>query len=402
MRLVPNRGYRLLLTAGSVSQMGDWAAKIGLSVLVYQQSGSASAVGLVNAAMVVPWLGPGQWLASRCDRFDRRRLLISCDVLRGLTFVLIGLGHLPLWSLVALVVLTATIDSVFEVNRAALLADLVSRDDYADAVQVNHAVDQAAQLLGYASGGILAGTLGAGNALVINGLTFLASALLVAGIDRASTAAREVVQPSLRAAAAYLWSDRLSLVGVSVTVVAMFGVASVEYQAVIYGQVVAGLSKSGAGLLAAAVPAGTLVVLALARTAGSDHALLRRGSLIAVVTAAVGAALLASGTPKVTAYLGFAMVGAVIVVSSFANMVVGRRIPSEIRGPTFAVLQTVVFVAGSAGMASGGLASDLLSPKISAAGALSVVSIGCLVGLLALARINSTAGPERRTVTAAG
>lgn len=387
MRIVPGRNFRLLVSAGTVSQFGDWAAKIALSVLVYQQTGSASAVGFVNAVMILPWLGPGQWLASRCDRFDRRRLLIACDGVRGAIFLIIALGHLPLAPLLVLVALTATLDSVFEVNRAALLADVVARDDYADAIRLNHVLDQGSQLLGYAGGGMLAAALGPGNALVVNGVTFLVSAALLGLVSRASTSEREVVKPSLAAAASYLLGDRISLLAVALTVVVLFGAASIEYQAVIYGEVVVGLGRFHAGLLAAAVPAGSVVVLAVMRTGGDDLALLRRGAGIGAL-ASVGSALLLGGSHlMVGSFVGFGLVGAVLVVSSLSNMVVGRRIPAEIRGSTFAVLQAVVFAAGSAGMAAGGLLSDALSPRIAAGGASTLAALACLVGLVVVRRL---------------
>lgn len=403
MRIVPGRDFRLLVGAGTVSQLGDWSAKIALSVLVYQQTGSATAVGLTNAMMIAPWLGPGQWLASRCDRFDRRRLLLLCDAIRGLVFIMIGLGDLSLPVLAAMVALTATIDSVFEVNRSALLADLVDRDDYADAVQFNHTLDQAAQLLGYACGGVLAGFLGAGNALALNGITFLASAAMLLAISRGGTSGREAVRPSLSGAVAYLTGDRISLLAVVITVVSLFGVTSVEYQAVIYGQVVVGLSETGAGLLTAAVPAGTLVLLAVMRSSGDDLCLLRRGSMMAGGAAAGAALVLGLGRPLLSVFGGFALVGMVLIVSTFSNMVVGRRIPPEIRGSTFAVLQAVIFAAGSVGMASGGVASDLLTPRGGAAAAMGLVAVTCVAGAAIASRMRMRSGApagERRVLIA--
>jgi hypothetical protein len=400
VRIIPNRDYRLLVAGGVISQLGDWASRLALAVLVFERTGSATAVGLTAALLVLPWLGPGQWLAARGERLDRRRLLVACDVVRGLLFLVIALGDLPLPAVLSMVAVAATIDPVFEANRAALLVDVVGTDEYADAIQFNHAVDQMAQLVGYGVGGGLIAVLGsASNALAVNGLTFLVSALLLAAVSHRRAAEPDTATaPSLRAAWSFLVSDRLSMLAVVVTVVTVFAVMSVEAQAAVYGSAVAGLSGAGIGLLAATVPAATLVVLTVVRSAGDDRAVLRRGFVVAGLAGALAVGLLAVGDPPGLAFAGYAAMGGVALYSTFANIVVGRRIPSSVRATTFAVLQATVFIAISTGAVAGGALSDLFSPQAAAAAAAATAAIAALLGYVTLAYLGRSTQAKRTTV----
>src|SRR5689334_10495510 len=87
--------YRRLWTAEVLSGMGDWAARLALSVLVLERTGSATVMALVTAASLVPWIGPGQVLATFGDRFGRRPVMIASDVVRATAFLALLLPGLP-------------------------------------------------------------------------------------------------------------------------------------------------------------------------------------------------------------------------------------------------------------------------------------------------------------------
>ena len=55
--------FRRLWLAQLVSELGDWAARLALSYLVYERTGSAALAGIVTAASLIPWLGRGRLLA---------------------------------------------------------------------------------------------------------------------------------------------------------------------------------------------------------------------------------------------------------------------------------------------------------------------------------------------------
>src|ERR1700709_227237 len=77
---------RRLWAAQFTSELGDWAARLALGVLVFQRTQSAAVVGLVTAASMLGWFGPGQLLVSLTERFPRRRVMVTADLIRSIVF----------------------------------------------------------------------------------------------------------------------------------------------------------------------------------------------------------------------------------------------------------------------------------------------------------------------------
>ena len=83
-------GFRWLLSGLAVSQTGDWLYNLALVVLVYQRTHSALWAGVTTAARVVPVVVLGPLGGVLADRFDRRRIMIACDLARMGLMVLLA------------------------------------------------------------------------------------------------------------------------------------------------------------------------------------------------------------------------------------------------------------------------------------------------------------------------
>jgi MFS family permease len=91
--------FRLLLSGLAVSQVGDWLYNLALVVLVYDRTHSALWAGVTTAARVVPIVALGPLGGVLADRFDRRRIMIACDLARmGLMILLaaVAAARLPI------------------------------------------------------------------------------------------------------------------------------------------------------------------------------------------------------------------------------------------------------------------------------------------------------------------
>src|SRR6478609_1503331 len=81
--------FRYLLSALAVSQVGDWLYNLALVVLVYARTHAALWAGATTAARVVPVVSLGLLGGVQHARFDRRRLMSACILVRmGFMFVL--------------------------------------------------------------------------------------------------------------------------------------------------------------------------------------------------------------------------------------------------------------------------------------------------------------------------
>ena len=114
-----NGPVRRLWAAQLTSEVGDWAARLALAVLVLQRTHSPALVGLVTAASMVGWFGPGQLLTSLCERWPRRRVMLTADVVRAAAFLAV-LAPLPTPVLVVLVAVAGCATTPFEAARSAL------------------------------------------------------------------------------------------------------------------------------------------------------------------------------------------------------------------------------------------------------------------------------------------
>lgn len=372
-------GFRWLLSAQLVSEIGDWAARVALQLLVLERTGNAALSALVIAVSLAPWIGIGQVLASIGDRFPRRSVLIISDLSRGAVFLLIAAVEIPTAGILVLAFVAGCFDPPFEASRSAVIPQLVGSAMYGHALALSAYVSNTGLLTGYVLGGGLAGWIGPRGALMANALTFVFSAFLVSHISSDDGDATHR-RPDLRAAIRFVMGDRVVFWSVVVYgLVAFFGM-SVEGIAAPYGVDVLGLRDIRVGLLLAMIPLGTILGTLAMRPEGSDGQLMRMSGVAAVLAGGVALPVFAFGWEGVLAYVGFFAVGVGFSASIPTNTAAGRRIPDEIRASTFGILQGVVVGAHALGAAAGGLLASVTSlPTAAAIGAGALALVGLTV-----------------------
>lgn len=359
-----NAAIRRILAAAAVSQIGDWAARLAIAFVVLDKTGLASGVGVAGALFFLPWLGPGQLLAGFGDRMDRVRLLVACELSRALLYGLIalGAGAMPVWLLLAAVAVVAVIDPVWEANRAALIVDVTTEEEYPSAIKIVTSVNQASTLIGWAAGGFLVAWVGTGAALGVNAATFVVSALFIGAISAHSQSERVRKAGSFGAAREFLARDVLSRIAVMTTIGLTIAAMAIETQAPVYARAI-GLPDRWIGVLIAMVPAVTVVAVLLLPTTRTDGPLLVFGFSMAGLAAVVAAASFIGSSTRGLPFLGYGAIGAMFASSTLANIVVGRRLPSANRAAVFSVIQGAVFLSLSAGALVGGPLSDLAGAR---------------------------------------
>ena len=86
------RNFTLMWSAQLVSTIGSSLTDLAAGILIYRYTGSAFAVGLTLMVTAVPTLLVGLVAGVFVDRFDRKRILLASDLLRGLIVVTIPFG----------------------------------------------------------------------------------------------------------------------------------------------------------------------------------------------------------------------------------------------------------------------------------------------------------------------
>ncbi len=182
-------GFRRLFLAQTVSRWGDTYNAVALVVLVYRLTGSGLEVGAAVAFEIAPVLLLGFVAGAVVDRRPRRQVMIAADLGRAaIALVLAGFGDdLAVIYAAAFGLSVGTV--FFNPAAASTLPSLVDRDQV---VTANSAVWSAAvvsQIALAPLAGALVAIAGSGPAFVVNALSFLVSASLVArlpAIDRSA------------------------------------------------------------------------------------------------------------------------------------------------------------------------------------------------------------------------
>jgi hypothetical protein len=177
--------FRSIWLAQLLSVAGDQLARVALTVLVYDQTGSAFWSALTYAVTLVPWALGGLALSGLADRLPRRPLMVGCDLARLLlvsVMAVLSLHHpadAGLILLVGLLFVVTLLDSPFKAARSAAMPDVLGGDLYVLGIAVSATALQAGQVAGFALGGLAVAALHVSGALAIDAATFAASAVLV-------------------------------------------------------------------------------------------------------------------------------------------------------------------------------------------------------------------------------
>lgn len=181
-----NRNFVLLMAARFVSQVGDRIHFFALTWYILNKIGTGSAVGTIMIFATAPSVIIGPFTGVLADRFDRRKIMISMDVVRGLIAVSLGylvlIDRAPLWTLYLGTGLLAICSAMYFPTGAAMFPNLVDDTQLMKANSTNSFLGSTSAIIGPVIGGILFGLVGTQGAFAVNGVTFAISALCEAFI----------------------------------------------------------------------------------------------------------------------------------------------------------------------------------------------------------------------------
>jgi len=190
--------FRALWAAQLLSVIGDQLARVALTVLVYDRTRSALLAAVTFVASVVPTFIGGVTLAWLADRYPRRGVMITCDLIRCGLVLIMAIPGVPLSWLVTLLFLVTLVGAPFTSARAAVYPDVLTGELYVLGTAVTVTTYQFAQVLGFAAGGAAVGFIGTRASLVVDAATFATSALIVRALvqPRPAPAAGRHREPS--------------------------------------------------------------------------------------------------------------------------------------------------------------------------------------------------------------
>lgn len=397
-----NRNFSLLWTGQLVETIGNALTSIAASIYVFRQTNSALSVGLMLMATAAPSLLVGLFAGVFVDRYDRRKIMITADILRAILVALIPiLVPLNVIWLYVIVMLVSAIAQFFDPAHESILPEVASDDELAAANSLIAISSFGSTAVGFAAAGLIASAANINWAFYANALTFLFSAVCVSLIRikpieaEEETSAAMVIQ-NLRAGVRQVISMPIlrSLFSVQALVLVAFGLSNALLLP--FAIRALGASEFEYGLQEGLTSVG-FVVGSLLMAKFFDR--LNEGAWLAVSYLAMG---LAGVVYSFLHSIPLAIL--VITISGFFNapssigrrLIVQRNTPREMLGrvsSVFFVARDILFLIG---MSAAGLADVMDVRHLNLISAVMLVVAGVVV--MVLPDLGQSRAQWRRTV----
>ena len=195
-------GYRkfLILWGGElVSAIGGGLTSFGLTVYVFNQTGSAASTALIALLAFVPNLILGMPAGVLADRMDRRLLMMLGDGLSalGLIYILLCMrGGAQYWQICLGVTVSSVFSALMEPAYRATVTDLLTEDEYVRSSGMVSLAGSARYLLSPVLAGLLLSVTGIETLLIIDICTFFLTVAVTAVVRRSITKTERGVHAS--------------------------------------------------------------------------------------------------------------------------------------------------------------------------------------------------------------
>ena len=184
-----HRDLRLLLTAMLVSMAGSWAYNVALLTVVYERTESLAWVGAATLGRFIPQLLFSPYAGVVADRFERVRVMVSCDLIAAASqaaLAVLVLAEAPAAPLIAVAAVTAIAMTPYEPAVAAVTPQLVGEEHLAAANSIRGVIENVVQVAGPALGALMLFLVPAWTVFALDGVSYVISALVVSRISMRS------------------------------------------------------------------------------------------------------------------------------------------------------------------------------------------------------------------------
>ena len=385
-------GARALIGASATSQIGNWLYNAALLGYVYSATHSAAWVGAATICRLLPLVLLGPFGGAVADRYSRRTVLLTGDLLRVLIMTAIAATVAsagPVALVIALTALASAAGSAEKPAAMALLPRLVGEVRLGPANALLHTVQDLGVVIGPAIGAILLVVAPAWVAFLANGATFAVSALLISAMrpDAAPAGGRASGVAHLAGGLQTVRTTAYAPWLIVIVAMVEFTYGAQTVQLVVYAKQSLALGRGGYGVLLTAVGVGGLV----SAVVNGRLATSRRVSLIVVVTGSLACTteLAYAGVRVLAIALAVTVIGNAGLVSCevVGETALARITPRDALGRVIGIFNAASVAAMIAGavLASVLVASTSLRISLLVLGTVALlITLACRLGLRGL------------------
>lgn len=335
--------FRKLWLGAIATSLGQWMQATALGWLALELTDQASYVGFVAFAAGVPFLVVSIPGGLMIDRYDRRKVLMTCQALAMTLAIIVAAdvlsGRVQPAHLLVAAFLNGSLQAILYPAQQSLVADLVPRENLTNAIGLMGAGVNMTRIVGPSVAGAVIGFAGTGQAFLLQAATLVVALLLIgsaefpARLKSRATMSLDGLMEGLR-----LVASRPDLRGLFLlAAVPTFFVFPYISFISIYARDILDIGPEGMGVLLAASGAGAVVgaLLVAARPEGSTT-----GKKILTRTALYGLViLLFSFSSSIYFSVPLLVIGGFLGANfmSANNAMMQHRITDEYRGRVIGV-----------------------------------------------------------------
>lgn len=396
-----NRNFFLLWQGQFVSGIGSSVFLVAMALYIKQLTGSATLMGSMMMVASLPGVLLGPIAGAMADRFSRRKIIIITDFLSGLAILAFALlvflspeKEIVLTGLLFIAISLGILSSLFQPAVLASIPDIVPKEQLVRANSLGQFSGQISILAGQAIGAFLYRRFGAFIVCIINGISYIYSAISEIFItipqkqpEKVDTLKNQlaIFKKDLSDGFRYVWNIKGLKILVLLAACINFFISPILILLPFYVEDFLHLKLDWYGVLLAASGIGSLLGFTFAGM--TKFAAKLRGKImmmfIAVEAGTYGLLGLVNGILPALALICLAgFLGGFVAVN--ISVTLQMTTPSEIRGRVFGLLTTLVGSITPIGMGLGGVVGDLTHHNIP------LIYLACAIIMMVSALLAST------------
>jgi len=176
-----NHNYRRLWLSQAIANFGDWFGMLAIYSLIQEYTDSEILIGLIIVVKLGSFALFSPFAGYLTDRFDRRQLMIWCDIGRALVVsaLLLVQSEDLIWLVYVLISLQMMMASVFEPAKSSSIPNITSKEELMIANIISTLSWSVIFTTGMAIGGFATEYLGKDTVFILNGITYVVSAWFI-------------------------------------------------------------------------------------------------------------------------------------------------------------------------------------------------------------------------------
>jgi len=365
-QILKNKNFLAFWSGFTFSSLGDSLTRVALTWLVFEETKSPQALGILTIAYTAPILLGGFFAGPLLDRFSARRVMIVDNLIRGIVFALIPILHflneLKIWHIYLFAAIYGVFMMISLAGGPTLIPSIVKKEQLDTANAMETLSYTVSGVLGPPLAGLLIVWIGTANVVIFDAFSYFIFAITLIGVsvNEPNPVSKEKSGESygIIDAVRLMMGNKIILSTTLMFMFANIGLGAMTVYLPLVSDRIAVGSSEVFGVLLGAMALGEFISAWLA---GSLVVGMTLGVRIALaqILSGISLSILLFGEAFWTAVTGLFLLGFFSApLTIWAQSLRMQIIPPEMRGRTFALLRTLMQGATPLG---GALAGFLLT-----------------------------------------